>query len=315
MLCVRDESGGRVLVDPGYVFELKLDGARILATKQGASVSLAYRRQRDASVSYPEIADAVRALPLTDVVLDGEVVAFDERGMPSFELLAHRIQARGPARVQSAIPVAYVVFDVLSAEGQDLRALPLEARRRALEAILPAERHGPGARIRLHPSFDDGRALMEFCRAHALEGVVAKRRGSRYRGERSADWVKVKRELENDFVVVGWTEGSGARGSLGALDLAAWEGDELVVRGSVGSGLDQETIDALLPELRALEVPSATARGRYAQKRERHFVRPRLVVSVRYTALTSEGMLRHPVFRGVRPDVTAEDCRPAGPRC
>ena len=310
MLCGRDETAERVLAQDGWLFELKLDGVRIVADKRGPRVTLAYRRLRDATESYPEIAEALALLAEPRVVLDGEIVAFDEAGKPDFQRLGSRIHVRGPGarRVARSVPVVYVVFDVLVVGDRDVTGLPIEARKRILERILgSAPGSGP---IRLQPTFDDGKALFQQCRERGLEGVVAKRTGSTYRpDDRSADWVKVKCEIDADLVVVGWTEGEGKRASLGALDIAAYDGDRLVLRGSVGSGLDDDQSDALLDRLRPLEVPKPVAEGKPTRlKRGRHFTRPELVVSVRYLGTSKEGILRHPVLRGVRADLAPEDC-------
>lgn len=313
-LCERDTTDGRILRDPAFIFELKLDGVRIVADKRGERVSLTYRKIRDATASYPEIVDAVRALGEERVVLDGEICAFDQHGRPDFERLGTRIQSWGKdaRRKASEVPVMYVVFDVIAVGDRDVRALPIEERKAILEEVVP-----PGPHLRVHPTFDSGEPLMALCREHRLEGVVAKRRGSKYRaGERTKDWVKVKCALDADFVVVGWTEGDGTRyGGIGALDLAAYDDDDvLVARGSVGSGLDGETIDYLLERLRPLEVARPVVeKGRLTAKRGRHFTKPELVVSVRYTGITGDGLMRHPVFRGVREDLRPEECRVVGP--
>lgn len=313
-LCERDTTNGRILEDPAFLFELKLDGVRIVADKQGSKVTLTYRKIRDATASYPEIVDAVAALAEERILLDGEICAFDDHGRPDFERLGTRIQSWGKDARRKAreVPVMYVVFDVLAVGDRDVRALPIEERKQILEKVVPA-----GPNLRVHPTFETGVPLMALCREHRLEGVVAKRRGSKYRaGERTKDWVKVKCALDADFVVVGWTDGDGTRhGSIGALDLGAYDEDDvLVARGSVGSGLDGETIDFLLERLRPLEVEKAVVvRGRLTAKRGRHFTKPEVVVSVRYTGITGDGLMRHPVFRGVREDLRPEECRVVGP--
>ena len=307
MLCAQDEGGGSILASRDHVFELKLDGVRIVAERRGAEVTLAYRRTRDATRSYPEVARAVAALGGPPVVLDGEIVAFDEDGLPDFQRLGRRIHvdAASSGRVAVDVPVAYLVFDVLAIGARDVRGLPLEARRALLERLVTEER---GA-VRLPPVFDDGVALFRMCLERGLEGVVAKRRGSTYReGARTTDWVKVKNVVERDFVVVGWTPGEGRRARFGALDLAAWHEGELVACGSVGSGLGEDTIDVLLAKLAPLEVAAPTARGRRTPARGRRHVRPELVVSVRFMGVSDEGKLRAPVFRGLREDVPASDC-------
>lgn len=310
MLCGRDETDERVLTDRGWLYELKLDGVRILADKRDGRVALGYRKLREATESYPEIAEAVAQLAERRVVLDGEIVAFDEKGRPSFQRLGRRIQARGTSarRAAQSVAVVYVVFDVLVVGDRDVTGLPIEARKAILERIVD-ESVEAGGRIRLHPVFSDGQELFRQCRTHELEGVVAKRAGSLYRSDdRSADWVKVKCELVADLVVLGWTAGEGKRSRLGALDVGAYDGTRLIARGSVGSGLDEDVIDELLERLRALEIPKAIAEGSLRPKRGRHFTKPEIVVSVRYVGISDEGLLRHPVFRGVRHDLAPEEC-------
>lgn len=310
MLLAPGEDGSRYFGQSGWTYELKLDGARILADKRGKRTALTYRKLRDATESYPEIADAVSKLAEERVVLDGEVVAFDEVGKPDFERLGQRITVGtgGVRRAMMAVPVVFIVFDILAIGDRDLRRLPIEARKAILECVVPAD--GPkDALVRLHPSFDDGASLFALCREHALEGVVAKRNGSIYRvGERSPDWVKIKCELEADFVVVGYTEGEGNRSHLGALLLASYDKGKLVARGRAGSGLDEHMIATLLPRLQAIEVKGLMAEGKFSTPRKQHFVKPEIVVSIRYMSFSSDGALKHPVFRGVRPDVDPEEC-------
>ena len=139
MLCGSEEGGARVLTRTDYLFELKLDGVRIIADKRGSRVSLGYRKLRDATRSYPEIADAVSTLAEERLVLDGEICAFDAEGKPDFQLLSHRIQAppRSSLRAAVKIPVAYFVFDLLAIGDRDLRPLPIEARRAVLARVVP----------------------------------------------------------------------------------------------------------------------------------------------------------------------------------
>jgi len=318
MLCEREEAGAKVLARKGWLFELKLDGVRIIADKDGDEVSLSYRKLRDATESYSEIADGVRSLAERRVVLDGEIVAFDEQGRPDFQRLGHRIQAgsgRRATRSLGFVPVVYVVFDVLAVGPYDVRGFPLEARKEILARIIPAEGAANGL-IRRHPTFESGVDLFRLCQEHRLEGVVAKKLGSTYKaGERSLDWLKIKAELDAEFVVIGWTEGESDRARLGALELGAYEGDRLVFRGRVGSGLDASTIDMLLERLTSIEVPHPVAEGKYPTKGRRHHCLPELVVSVRYGGFTLDPtgarVLRFAVFRGVRPDVSPKDCTAA----
>lgn len=299
----------------GWLYELKLDGVRIVADKRGPDVRLFYRSGRGATASYPEIAHALGKLPLSRVVLDGEIVAFDPAGRPSFARLARRIHVERPGDVRlarSEVPVVYLAFDLLALEGHDLRALPLRQRKELLAATV----RGRGFVRALDHLERNGRALYDLCVREKLEGIVAKRASAPYREgkKRTGDWVKVKCEREDDFVVVGTTRGEGSRGKLGALDLATWDAaaERFVVRGKAGSGLDDDAIAALLARLAPLECPAPTAAGDLERApRGRTHVRPEIVVSVRYLGWSDDGRLRFPVFRGVRADVAPRECTAA----
>ncbi len=285
MLCTLDD----VPVDrAGFIYELKLDGVRILADRNGQDARLFYRTHRPATASFPEVVEAMKTLLATDVLLDGEIITFDEEGLPSFQRLGRRIHARRPADIhflRDSSPVVFVVFDILRLGGYDLRKLPLMTRKRLLSKVLPG---GQGVIRTLDFFADDGRALLTFCEERGLEGLVAKRADSAYHAgpRRTGHWVKVKRVREDDFIVTGHTVGKRSRERLGALELASFEQGELVARGRVGSGLSEKEIDRLL---RRLEAGEST------------------VVRVRYAGWTEEGNLRHPVYLGMRNDVAPED--------
>ena len=304
MLC---ELQGAPTQDPQWLYELKLDGVRVLAEKQGDQARLFYRTHRAATSTFVEIAEAMRALPVDDVVLDGEIVAFDEAGKPSFHKLASRLHANRPnlARyARDATPVVYVVFDILGLEGRDLRELPLTLRQQVLASLV----RGRG-RMRLADHVEgDAQPLLAFCEAHELEGVVAKRKDAPYVSGRSDAWVKIKREREDDFLVFGYTEGKGARKRMGALSLCAWQGQELVACGRVGSGLDDDTIDLLLQRFgdSTCEQPAASGTLEPAPLGET-FVEPTTVVRVRFGGWTPEHRLRFPVLVGVRNDLDPSD--------
>jgi bifunctional non-homologous end joining protein LigD len=307
MLCALE---GAELSDARYLYELKLDGVRIIADRNHEQVGLSYRTGRPATASYPEVADAMKRLSADRIVLDGEVIAFDEKGKPDFQRLARRIHAMRPTDVRYAalaVPVTYLVFDILALGERDLRPLPLSTRRELLSNLVPKR-----GTIRLLDAVEGrGDMLFEFCRQNGLEGVVGKCMDAPYREgpQRYSDWVKFKCERDAEFVVVGYTVGTGGRARLGALDLAAYEGEKLVVRGRVGSGIAEKTIDGLLPRLQALAVKSAPAEGPWeSAPRGRIYVKPEIVVSVRYAGFSDGGRLRFPVFRGERSDVDPKTC-------
>jgi bifunctional non-homologous end joining protein LigD len=313
MLCTTE--GGK-LDDPTRLYELKLDGVRIVADKHGRSVALRYRNGRPATASYPEIVRAVAALAPERLVLDGEVVAFDAEGRPSFAAIAPRIHADKPLdvlRAQAEVPVTYLAFDLLALGDRDLTSLPLQQRKRLLASVV----RGRGMVRALDHLDGSGEALFAFCREQRLEGVVAKRRDSVYRPgpARTDDWIKIKCERDDEFVVVGWLEGKGVRTRLGALCVASHGPDgQLHYRGRVGSGLDDDAIDRLLPRLMALEIPGFPLAGPVPpEARGARWVRPEIVVGVRFLAFTPDAHLRAPVFRGERPEVGVDACRAMPP--
>ncbi|HEX4517382.1 MAG TPA: DNA ligase D [Polyangiaceae bacterium] len=322
MLCLGlDDRGGQMptsslpaSLKEGYSYELKLDGVRVIAEKRDDKVSLTYRSNRDTTAAYPEVERAMQTLAPAHVVLDGEIVTFDEKGLPNFQRLAQRIHESNEDRARWAaltVPVVYLVFDILAIGPYDLRDLPLVCRREILRKVVL----GSGVLRPLDFLERGGDALLDFCRARHMEGIVAKRVDSPYRpGKRMADWVKVKCERDESFVVIGFTRGNEGRNRLGALDLGAYQGDQLFVRGKVGSGLDEKMIDLLLKELEPLITKERMFLGKLdAAPNGRTLVQPKIVVSVRYLGWSDEGRLRFPSFRGVDYDRTPKDCTAAPP--
>lgn len=312
MLCSTLE-GQAPIPTSGYIAELKLDGVRVVADKKEEEVFLTYRSNRDTTPAYPEVARAVKALVLDRVVLDGEIVAFDDEGLPNFQKLAQRIHLSEKWNVERAMlacPVVYLVFDVLAIGDRVTTDLPLLARRDLVKRIVP----GTGVIRAL--DFVDGHIteLLDFCRARKLEGVVAKRADSPYRkAKRTNDWIKIKCERDESFVVIGWTVGNDGRARLGALDLGSYDEDgTLIVRGKVGSGLSEKTIDLLLPRLEASKIKEKLFIGPLdSAPNGRMYVRPEIVVSVRYLGWSDDGRLRFPTFRGIDPDRAPKDCHAA----
>jgi bifunctional non-homologous end joining protein LigD len=312
MLCAHE---GASLTDPERLYELKLDGVRIVAEKRGAQVALRYRNGRSATASYAEVARALSLLPAEQAVLDGEIVAFDAEGKPSFERLAPRIHAHKPMDIENArasVPVVYMVFDLLALAGRDLTELPLRERKRILAQLV----RGRGLVRMLDHLEGDGSVLYDFCRRERLEGVVAKRMQSHYQPgpRRTSDWVKLKCERDDDFVVLGYVTGKGR--ALGALCLGVYARGELEYRGRVGSGLSDATLRRLLEELTKLEQDVYPGRGSAPDDpgtERARWVKPQLVVQVRYLGFTTEGRVRAPVFLGLRSDVEPESCHASPP--
>ncbi len=288
----------RPFSSPDWMFELKYDGFRLLAGRAGGAVSLYHRRGREVTTLYPEIVRALATWPGGDLVLDGEVVASDAAGRPSFQ----RLLARMGEGDQTAI--TYWAFDLLAFEGKDLRPLPFSARRALLERLVP--RHGFIRLAECVPA--RGEDLFAATRELGLEGIVAKRAASPYRAGRHADWVKVRGERSDDLVIVGWTRGEGSRHALGALHLAWYQGERLVYAGRVGSGLDEATVRALVPRLAELERKKPAFEGLERATKVDRFCEPELVCEVRYPMRSEEGRLRMPVFVRLRDDKAPGEC-------
>ncbi len=296
--------------DPAWYFEPKWDGVRALAfVRPGAGrsgVQLLNRSLRPVGDRYPELVEALSRLP--PCVLDGEVIAPDERGRPDFARLQQRMHLTDPEEVRRAareIPVRYVVFDVLYWAGRDLRPRPFEERRRVLEGI-PLE----PPLLRSDVVRGEGRALFAAVRGHGLEGVVAKRADSPYLpGVRSDRWLKVKARQTEEAVVVGFTRGRGHREtSFGALVLAqrAFPG-QLVHVGQVGGGFSDGEVRRLRALLEPLRVQACPLSPPPEVPQPVQWVRPELVVEVEHAGRTPDGKLRFPVFVRLRPDRTAGD--------
>jgi bifunctional non-homologous end joining protein LigD len=293
---------------PGWLWEPKLDGIRVLAYLRDGKVELRSRRGVDITKQYPTLVAALGRLPATSIVLDGEICALDAEGVPRFQLLQPRINlTRGvdPLRVDADQPVVFFLFDLLYLDGYDLRAMPLRERK----ALLTAKAQ-PGDHVRLLNSLEgDGRDVAAGAEVLGFEGVVGKRADSRYEsGQRSAAWVKYKHVKQQEFLVGGFTPGDGGRkGTFGALALAYWdEAGKLRYAGNVGSGFD----DAELTTMRKALKPLETEESPFEDDVEGvSFTRPALVVEVKFAEWTKDGRLRAPVFLGVRDDIEPRNVR------
>jgi bifunctional non-homologous end joining protein LigD len=291
--------------DAGWLFELKYDGYRLRAVREGARVELRYRSGDDATALFPEVAKAVEMLPV-DAALDGEVVVLGADGRPSFQALQRRGQlarAEDVARAAIETPATLFAFDLLSVGGRDVRPLPLGERKRLLADVVP--RLGP-VRYADHVEAN-GKALFREVEARGLEGIVAKRADAPYRAGRSPAWRKIRLARAGDFAVVGFTAPRGGRARFGALLLAVHDGEGLVYAGSAGSGFTDRQLDDLHARLLPRVRKTPPCRGPVPRGRGNTWVDPEVVVEVRYREWTSEGLLRQPVFLRVRDDKRPEE--------
>ena len=290
----------------GWIFELKYDGFRLLVERSAGEVHLHYRRGRDATAIFPDIARALKALPF-EAVLDGEVVVLDEQGRPVFQQLQKRVQLIRPADVERAAverPATLFLFDLLSFEGFDLRDLPLVERKELLATLLP--KVGP-LRYCDHVA-EQGRELYEQVRSIGLEGIMAKRADSTYRSGRHESWLKVRVERTADLVVVGFTDPRGGRSGFGALHLGFASGATLVYAGRVGTGFNERQLKEVRAALDADVRATPPCTGPVPSGRGHHWVAPRLVCEVRYLEWTEEGLLRQPAFLRFRDDKPIDEC-------
>lgn len=295
----------------GWSYEVKWDGMRALCFVEAGELRVQSYNERDVTVSWPELGGLAGWLPVSTALIDGELVATDDAGRPDFGLLQQRMHVADPAearRRSADVPVAYVAFDLLHLDGNDLTAQPLEARRRLLEQVLE-----PGPRWRCSPVHDDGPALLQAATERGLEGVVAKRVDSRYEpGKRTRSWLKVKVRHRQEMVVGGWLPGEGNRtGRIGALLVGYHDtpGDPaLRFAGRVGTGFREAELQRLagLFEGLATDVcPFDPPPPRADLVRGATWVRPELVAELAFGEWTSDGRLRHPSYLGLRTDKPA----------
>ena len=303
--------GDKPFATPGWFWEPKLDGIRILAFVKDGGVELRSRRGIDVTKQYPTIVDQLKGQPVQSMVLDGEVCALDEDGVPRFQLLQPRINlTKGidPRRLDAELPVVYFAFDLLYLDGYDLKDVPLRERRSLLERRLIVDG------IRLVSSFEgDGRDVQEGAEALGFEGIVGKRADSRYLpGERGQAWLKFKTTKQQDFVIGGYTAGEGGRKStFGAVAIGYYgEDGALHYAGNVGSGFDDSELRAMHKRLKEL----VTDASPFAEKvPDITPVSPEVVVQVKYLEWTKDERLRAPVFVGIRPDIAPKEVRREAP--
>jgi len=294
----------------GWLFEVKLDGYRMRAACQNGEAILYSRKGLDFAGAFPEIARAVKAIPYDGVILDGELVVLNESGHPSFGKLQARAKLSGRAEVKRAAieaPATLYVFDLLAFAGYDLRKLPLIKRKEILPKILP-----PTGPLRYSEHFEkNGEALYEQVVNLGLEGIVAKKADSPYRNGRSSDWLKIRADRIDDFVVVGFSKPKGSRGGFGSLHVGAYKDGRLIYCGRAGSGFsgnDLAEISATLQSLVRKTPPcDPPEHGALPKGPDHTWVEPRLVCDVRYKEFTKDGLLRQSVFVRFRDDKKPED--------
>lgn len=302
--------GSHVPAGSGWMHEVKWDGIRLLADVPGAAdqVRLWTRNENNATIAWPEL---VAAAPDRDLLVDGEVIALNERGLPDFGVLQDRMHVRRAATAEAKarqLPATFMVFDLLRLDGGALLSLPLSERRELLEGL--AADGTLGGAWQVPATYDDGAMLLDATEQQGLEGIVSKRVSSRYEpGARSPHWLKFPHRRRSSYVVGGWRAETGSEHRLGALLVGEPTPGGLVYRGRVGSGIAGKAGPLLSAALAAHtrgdspfsdEVPRLDALGT-------HWVDPVVVVDVEALGLSTQRRLRQPSYRGIRPDLGPED--------
>ncbi len=318
------ETGDDAFTRDGWLFELKLDGYRLLAAKSRGDSLLLTRNGNDYTDVFPEVARAIKALPFESGIVDGEVVVLDAEGKPSFALLQRRGRLSAPGDVRRAaveLPAAFFVFDLIAFEDFDLRSLPLVRRKELLADLVPKL----GAVRYLDHIEREGEAFLEQVKGLGLEGIIAKKADAPYRAGRSPQWLKIKAERTGDLVIVGFTAPKGSRRGIGALQLADYVNDTLVYAGRAGTGFN----DKLLRDLRTLLEPlvrtSPPCHGPVVapnadplpseaipETKTTTWVEAVYVCEVQFREWTPDGVLRHPAFLRMRDDKRPHECERQG---
>lgn len=293
--------------DSGWTYEIKWDGYRALTVNKNGNIRLYSRRSRDITSEFAEIAEAAKQIPSSTFVIDGEIVAIDSRGHPSFQLLQNCRHRTPDGDCQGLL---YYVFDILNLDGHDLMRLPLSERKRILETLLK----GVPDPIRFSSAFDgDPEELLAEVRKNRLEGLIGKRVDSIYEpGRRSPSWIKLKVSLEQEFVVGGYTEPKGSRSWFGSVLVGYYDRDKLRFAARVGTGFDTRTLKDLYGKFQKFRTdrcpfanvpaPPGVEGLTRAEMRRSTWLKPHFVAQVRFTEWTKDVGLRHPVFLGLRDD-------------
>jgi bifunctional non-homologous end joining protein LigD len=281
--------------DPNWLFEIKWDGYRAICTVKDGSLTLVSRNGLDMLERFPGLEELSGAFASVPVIVDGEIVSLDADGRSAFQRLQE--SQKRPAGL------TYVAFDLLYADGRDLRKQPLEERKALLERLIRDDE------LVLYSKhvIERGTDLYEVARERQLEGIVGKLRTSTYQERRSRDWVKIKTSREQEFVVGGWTEPKGSRKGFGALLVGVYEKKSLRYVGSVGTGFSGKVLAELYARLRKLERKTAPFVNAVDANAPTHWCTPELVVEVRFTEWTRDKYLRHPAYIGLRLDKRAAD--------
>jgi len=297
-----------------WVFEIKWDGYRVIAFIEDGKVRLVSRNQNDLTPRYPELKDLAKFIKAKTAILDGEVVALDEQGRASFDLMQQRTGFRPGGRrgvTHADVPILYYAFDLLYLDGYDLRKIPLEERKKKLATLIIA-----GDALRYSDHYENqGKALFEIAREKGLEGILAKKRDSIYQERRSTEWLKIKIRHRIECVIGGYTEPEGSRAHFGSIVLGLYDKQgRLIHVGQAGSGFNQKSLDEIWKMLQKRETKRNPFYGEVEALRKVFWIKPELVAEIEYAEWTEGASggggpkLRAPVFLGLRDDKDPKEC-------
>ena len=301
-----------VLVDEpfdreGWIFENKWDGIRAIAFIKNGAYRLVSRNQKEMTARYPELVDLSNRVKAASAILDGEIVVINARGNVDFHQLASRFgvtDASEIARLERTQTVIYYLFDLLYLDGRNLMHLPLLERKALLKKFVR-----PTKLVQLTPHIETKgiQFFKKVERAHG-EGMIAKRADSTYQERRSNGWLKVKTQMRQEVVIVGYSDPRGSRKRFGALELGLYQNGVLRSIGQVGTGFSFKLLDELYAKMKPLETTTPTIRDG-KRRNDVHWIKPKLVCEVRFSEFTPDGNLRHPAFLGLRADKKPEECK------
>lgn len=288
-----------------WLFEVKWDGVRAMCLVARRGVTALSRTGKDLMRQFPELSGLREAFARLPVVVDGEIVSLDRKGHSSFQRLQPRLNRTRESDEADTARVNFVAFDLLGQGATDLRDRPLEERKSRLELAL---RDTDGFALYSKHVLGTGKRLFAQAARHGIEGMVAKRLVSPYRSGRSRDWLKIKTVMRQEFAIVGWTEPRGSRDHIGALLVGYYDGGVLKYAGHVGTGFDAATLSELHRRLKPLETKRRPLAEAPKTNSPAHWVRPRLVAEIKFGEWTRDGILRQPVYVGLRTDKRPQDC-------
>lgn len=292
--------------NPDWIFETKWDGFRSVCFIKNGSARFVSRNQLEMTANYPELRNIARQIIAKEAILDGEIVALDEYGMPRFQLLQPRVGRKsGIEALRGKAQIVYFVFDLLYCDGSDLTACELIERKAALEGIL---RPSSFVKFSEHIQGEGERFFKEIEKFH-LEGMMAKRAASPYVQKRSTDWLKVKTVQRSEVVIGGYTQPRGARSHFGALVVGLYRGDDLHYVAHTGGGFNERTLEKIYKLLQPLKTDRSAFVVTPKTNEPVQWVKPKLVAEVKFSEWTADSRMRQPIFVGLREDKKPQDCR------